>query len=254
MSWIYVLLSSLVEGFTEFLPISSTGHLIILDHFFKNLNTETVSSYNIFIQAGAILAVIHHYKKELLTNHKLLKNILFSFIPTAVVGLTFYSHIKEYFLNDITLVAISLIFGGFIIFILPKNNQGSTPLSKLTIFQSIIIGLVQSISIIPGSSRALATIVGGLVTNLNLKDSIKYSFLLAVPTILSATLLDLYKSREILLHQTQFSLHFLAGFVLSFLFAKFVVSKSILYISNLQNFYFFGYYRIVLGLALLLFL
>ena len=248
MSWIYVLLASIVEGLTEFLPISSTGHLILLNKLLNIEQTTLISSFNIFIQSGAILAVIHQYKNELTNNKKLLLNLLFSFLPTAIIGFTLYPFIKNYLLDNVFIISISLFVGGIIILLLPKTDNSG----KLTFKKSFIIGTFQSLSIVPGTSRALMSILGGLVTGQSLRDSIRYSFLLAVPTILSATLLDLYKSRQDLTNQTEYIPHFIVGFVLSFLFAKIVVSKLTNLISNYKNFYLFGFYRIILSLIILL--
>lgn len=240
-------LASLVEGLTEFLPVSSTGHLIILNKILKVDQNTLISSFNIFIQSGAILAVIQQYKKELTNNKNLIINLLVSFLPTAIIGVTLYPLIKHLFLDNIYLVSASLFVGGIIILFIPKTQTTS----KLNLKKSFIIGVFQSLSIIPGTSRALMAILGGIVTNQSLKESIRYSFLLAVPTILSATLLDLYQTRQDLINQINYLPHFIAGFLLSYIFARIVISKLINFISDIQNFRYFGYYRIILSLVIL---
>ena len=250
MSIFYVILASIIEGLTEFLPVSSTGHLIILDNLFKQTSPNLVSSFNIFIQAGAILAVIDLYKKELLANFKLIKLLFISFLPTALAGLLLYPTIKHYLLNNLFLVCLSLIVGGFVLLLIkaPKHPQN---LDQLKPDNAFVIGTFQVLSMIPGTSRALSAILGGIVSKLNLKDSIKYSFLLAIPTILAATILDLYKSRHLLADQSQYLPHFAFGFILSYLFAKIVITKFLSALSQHKSLRFFGVYRIFLGLFIL---
>lgn len=251
MSWIYVFLASTVEGLTEFLPVSSTGHLIILNFFQKIQNQELVSSYNIFIQSGAILAVLTHFFSEIKNNKNLIIKIISAFIPTALIGLFFYPFIKSYLLDNISIVAIALIAGGIVILLLPENNSQKT-ISSLKPQEAFLVGVFQAISIIPGTSRALASILGGLFAKLSLQESIKFSFFLAIPTILAATLLDLLKSSDLLIQQTSYVPHFLVGFILSFFIAKIVVSTFLKAINQYKYFKYFGYYRIALGLLLLL--
>lgn len=252
MSWIYVFLASMVEGLTEFLPISSTGHLIILNSFLKVENRNLISFFNIFIQSGAILAVAMHFFFELKNNKGLLIKIIFAFIPTAFIGFLLYPFIKNYLLDNITIVALALIAGGIIILLLPENNSSKT-INSLKPKEAFLIGIFQAISIIPGTSRALMSTLGGLFTKLSLQESIKFSFFLAIPIILAATMLDLLKSADLLMQQTSYAPHFLVGFILSFLVAKLVVSTFLKAINQYKYFKYFGYYRIALGLLLLLF-
>ncbi len=251
MSWIYVFLSSLIEGLTEFLPVSSTGHLIILNYFHKLNNQNLVSTFNIFIQSGAILAVISHFFSEFKNNKKLIAKIFLAFLPTALIGFLLYPFIKNYLLDNISIVALALIIGGIIILLLPENNSQKT-ISSLKPQEAFLVGVFQAISIIPGTSRALASILGGLFAKLSLIESVKFSFFLAIPTILAATLLDLIKSADLLIQQSSYASHFLVGFILSFLVAKVVVSTFLKVINQYRYFNYFGYYRIALGLLLLL--
>ncbi len=253
MSWIYTLLASLVEGLTEFLPVSSTGHLIILNHLHEFDSQNLVSTFNIFIQSGAILAVLARFFSELKNDKKLIVKIFSAFLPTAIVGLLLYPYIKSYLLDNIFIVALALIIGGVIILFLPEKVSPKT-ISDLSLKQTFLIGLFQSISVIPGTSRALTSILGGLITKLSLQESIKFSFFLAIPTILAATLLDLLKSSDLLVQQANYAPHFLVGFTLSFFVAKFVVSTFLKVINQYKYFKYFGYYRIALGLLLLLIL
>lgn len=247
MTWTYTALASLIEGITEFLPISSTGHLIILNHLLGVQESDLLSSFDIFIQLGAILAVVHIYYQEILQDKKIIKNILLSFIPTAIIGFTLYPFIKEYLLNNLPVTIFSLFAGGVLIFFLPKNPKTKNP----SAFDYFKIGLFQSVSVIPGTSRALMSIVGGLLSGLSLNESVKYSFLLAIPTIGAATALDLVKNRDFLLQNLSSAPYFIVGFILSFLVAKITI-KFFLNLVKTKDFKIFGYYRIILSLLLIL--
>ncbi len=246
MSWLYIFLASLVEGLTEFLPISSTGHLIILNHLLQIKSSPLISSFDIFIQLGAILAIVDLYLKELLQNKKQIFNLLISFFPTAIIGLLFYPLVKGFLFDNIAVLVIALTLGGILIFFLPRVKSSKKQLSYFEYFK---IGLFQSLSIIPGTSRALMTIAGGLYSGLDLAESIKYSFLLAIPTIGAATTLDLFKSRHVLLQSPQYFIYFLIGFVLSYLSAKFSV-KFFLNLVKSKGLKPFAYYRIILAIII----
>ncbi len=250
MNWTYVLLASITEGLTEFIPVSSTGHLIILNHALGIIDSSTISSFNLFIQLGAILAVVHLYYKDLIQSPKIITNLILSFLPTALVGLIFYPLIKNNFLNNLPLTIFSLFLGGVIIILLGKNLK-ETSKEEITATEALKIGLFQSLSIIPGTSRALASIVGGLASGLSLKQSIKYSFLLAIPTIAAATFFDLLQNKDALLAQTESAPFFLVGFFLSYLVAKLSLKYFLKVINNLENFSYFGYYRIFIAFLIL---
>lgn len=246
MTWTYTILASLIEGITEFLPISSTGHLIILNHLLGIKTSNLLSSFDIFIQLGAILAVVHLYYKDIIENKKIIINLIISFTPTAIVGFLLYPLVKNYLFDNLSIVSLSLFLGGIIIFLLPKNPKTK----NLTNIDYFKIGLFQSISIIPGSSRSLMTIIGGLLTGMNLNESIKYSFLLAIPTILAATGLDLLKNKDTLLQNTSSFPFFIVGFILSYLVAKLTI-KYFLNLVKTNDFKLFGYYRIVLAILII---
>lgn len=248
MNWFYVIIASIVEGITEFVPISSTGHLIILNHFLQIKDSPLISSFDIFIQLGAILAVFNLYHQELLKDKRQIVNLIASFIPTAIVGLVFYPFIKSYLFGNITITALNLFFGGLFIFILPKNKELKTP---LTIFNYFKIGLFQSLSVIPGTSRALMSIAGGLYSGLSFTESLKYSFLLAIPTIGAATALDLYKNRTLLVENPQNLVYFVVGFLLSFITAKFTL-QFFLKTTKEKGLAPYGYYRLLLATSLVL--
>jgi undecaprenyl-diphosphatase len=244
------LILSIVEGISEFLPISSTGHLVLTSQILNIPQTNFVKSFEIFIQLGAILAVVILYFKTLINNFKLWKNIVLAFIPSAILGLLFYHVIKAYLLGNIIVTLAALLLGGIVLIflekILPKRKNQVKDLDQLTPKQAILIGLAQSVSMIPGVSRSAATIVGGLFLGLNKKPATEFSFLLAIPTMMAATALDLFKS-DFAFSQDQV-LILLIGFVGAFITAMLAVKFFIQYIQN-HSLFAFGVYRIILALA-----
>jgi len=244
---IQTLTLSLVEGVTEFLPISSTGHLILTAQILNIPQTEFVKSFLIIIQLGAILAVITLYWKMLLDT-KMWPKIIAGFIPSAVVGLILYEFIKGYLFENSLITVVALFVGG-IIFILvelwDKNKEKSKDMNELTNLNAFVIGLFQAISIIPGTSRAGATIIGARVLGFQRKTAAEFSFLLAVPTMLGATTLDIYKTK---LDFTNYELFLLLiGFVASFIFALMAIKLLLSYLKN-HTFIIFGIYRIILAI------
>jgi undecaprenyl-diphosphatase len=246
------LLLGIVEGLTEFLPVSSTAHLIITSKFLNLSNMQYWNFFEVFIQAGAILAVATIYFQQAF-NLKLIKNIIFSFVPTALVGFFLYSIIKTVFFNSDLLIAVSLILFGIIFLILEKAiAKGkiiiNKELIKLDFWQAVIIGLAQSLAVVPGVSRAGAVLVAGLLLGYKREQVALYSFLLAVPTILAAAIFDLLKtdwsvvSSNIVLT--------LVGFVSAYLSALVVIKWFIGFLQK-NNLRIFGYYRIVVGLLIL---
>lgn len=255
MTILQVIILSIVEGITEFIPISSTGHLILTTHLLKIEPTPFHTSFEIAIQVGAIGAVIYLYIDKILKNPNLVKLIFASFIPTAVSGLIFYRIIKNFLLTNVSITVWALIIGGFIIIIiekiLQKKYSKKITVDELSTKQAIIIGLAQAISIIPGVSRAGATMIGGLLCGLSRGAAVEYSFLLAVPTILAATLLDLTNT-SYQFTSTQFSFLTL-GIVLSFLSAMITIRFLLNYVKS-NTLIPFGVYRIFLGLMFLFFI
>ncbi len=242
------LILGIMEGITEFLPISSTGHLILSSKLLGLSQSDFLKSFEIIIQLGAIASVIVLYSKSFL-NAEILKKLAVSFIPTGIVGLAFYKVIKTYFIGNESVVVWSLFLGGIFLIIfefLHKEPQNiSDDIETISYKNSFIIGLFQSIAIIPGISRSGATIIGGLLLGLKRKTIIEFSFLLAVPTMLAASGLDIVKN------STSFSMDqiglLLAGFFSAFLVA--IVSiKFLLGFIQKSNFIPFGIYRIVLAL------
>ena len=247
MNSLQALIFGIVEGITEFLPISSTGHLMLTAHAMGLDQTSFLKSFEIVIQFGAILSVVFLYWRSLLMNREILKRVIVAFIPTGLLGLTVYKLVKRYLLSSSTVVLWSLLIGGIFLIVfelLHKEKEDAVEdLSAIPYRTSVLIGLFQSIAMIPGVSRSAATIVGGLALGLKRKTIVEFSFLLAVPTMLAATGLDLVKNAG------QFSagqFHFLAiGFVVSF-FAALGAVKYLLSFIKSHTFIPFGIYRIIL--------
>lgn len=244
-----VLIFGIVEGITEFLPISSTGHLILTAHLLNFKQTEFLKSFEIFIQLGAILAVVVIYWRMLLTDRKVWKRIFVAFLPSACIGLALYRIFKAFLLGRSEIVLWSLFIGGalliiFELFYKEKEDAGDT-LDSISYKQSFYIGLFQSIAIIPGVSRSAATIVGGLCLGLKRKTIVEFSFLLAIPTMLAATALDLIKSANSFESGQLFILF--TGFLVSFAVAVAAIKFLLRFIKR-NNFILFGVYRICIAL------
>ena len=251
MNLFQTFLLSVVEGISEFLPISSTGHLILISNLLKISQTEFVKSFEIIIQLGAILAVLVIYFKKLIVNFKfdLWKKIIIAFIPSAVFGLFFYKFIKDYLIGNSLVVVISLLMGGIIMIIFEKKFKQKN--KKLKYFDYLIIGFFQIFSMIPGVSRAFATIFGGMIAGLNRKNATEFSFFLAIPTMFGATVLDLIKTDLSLWTNTNYSILSI-GFFTSFITAYMTVKILIKFVQN-NNYIGFGWYRIILALTFFLF-
>ncbi|MFH1291632.1 MAG: undecaprenyl-diphosphate phosphatase [bacterium] len=254
MSILQTIIFGIVEGVTEFLPISSTGHLILTADLLKISQTDFLKTFEISIQLGAILAVVVLYWRKLFVEVIVIKRIITAFIPTAVLGLAFYKIIKTYLMGNNSVVLWSLFLGGIflVIFelILQKKEkiceQEKGRLSDITYKQSVVIGIFQSIAMIPGVSRSASTVVGGLVMGLSRKTIVEFSFLLAVPTMAAATGLDLLKNAGSFSSSEFVSL--MIGFVISFLVALVAIKWLLNYIQK-HSFIAFGVYRIIVALA-----
>src|SRR3989338_6017013 len=252
------LILGIVEGLTEFLPISSTGHLIILGDLL-GYNDETSKVFKIVIQLGAILAVCWDYRVRLTKmvaglpddkpSQRFAAMLFIGFLPAAVLGLMFYSTIKTLLFNPIT-VATALIVGGFIILYVEKRayHPRINSVDEMRWPDALKVGFAQALAMIPGTSRSGATIMGGLVFGLSRKAAAEFSFFLAIPTMFAATAYDLYKNWGLL--RVDDLPVFAVGFVASFVAAMWAVKSFIRFISNL-TFVVFAWYRIVFGLIVL---
>lgn len=256
MNYFEAFIFSVVEGFSEFLPISSTGHLILTAKLLNVPQTEFVKSFEIIIQLGAILAVVFLYWKTVWENKKVWKPLFFAFIPTVVIGGLLYQFIKEFLIGNEYIVLFALLIGGVVMIAIERfwknNNHGKIEkIDNITPTSAIIIGLFQSISIVPGVSRAAATIIGAMLLGAKRKTAVEFSFLLAIPTMIAATGLDLVRS-DFSFTSYEWSL-LGVGFIGSFIVALAAVKFFIRYIQH-HTFIPFGIYRIILALLFFLFI
>ena len=244
----------IIEGVTEFLPISSTGHLLLGAHLLEIAHVEFVKTFEIAIQLGAILAVITLYPKRLLMDRATITRVITGFIPTAVLGLLFYKIIKTYLLGDVRIVLAALFLGGIFILFFEhfKKTEGTKTIVDLSLSEAAAIGALQAVAFIPGVSRSVATIFGGLWNGLSRKEAVEFSFFLAVPTMAAATGLDLLKNYELLLAPENIQ-SLLMGFVVSFLVALCAIKFLVRFVST-HRFKVFGYYRIGIALIFLCFI
>lgn len=249
------LILGIIEGITEFLPVSSTFHLLFANQILNIQITEFVKTFDVVIQTGAILAVVFLYAKELLKNKNYIKVLLVSFIPTAIAGFLLRDIVKDNFFENSTLMLTAFIGVGFLLIIYEKFNKKTLTkvLSELNYKDAIIIGACQAFALVPGVSRAGAVILVMLILRYKRVDATKYSFLLAVPTIMAAGVFDLLKTPpEALLSQNNWLMLFLVGFTTAFITAYFSLKIFIKFVAT-NSFTVFGVYRIVIGVILLLY-
>ena len=243
---------SIIEGLTEFLPVSSTGHMILASAVMKIQETEFLKTFEIAIQLGAILAIVLMYIKRFLQSIEIYLKLAIAFIPTAIVGFLAYGFIKSVLFSPMV-VSVSLIIGGIILIIIDKRiiSRTSTTetLEKIPYKNAFYIGLIQCLSMIPGTSRAAATIVGGVFNGLDKKQATEFSFLLAVPTMFAATGYDLLKTP---VHFTSHEILLLAIGLIGAFISAWIAVKIFLSIVEKYGFKHFGYYRIAIGIIFLL--
>ena len=256
-----IIFVSIVEGITEFLPVSSTGHMIIVENYIKIFeNREFAKAFMVMIQFGAILSVVVYFfkdiwpfygeKSEQKKRWKLWSKVLVGVLPAGVLGLLFDDYIEAKFFNS-KVVAITLIFYGIILIFIEKyTNRGGkeSNIENLTYKTAFIIGLFQCLAMIPGTSRSAATIIGGLMFGLTRAVAAEFSFFLAIPIMAGATLLKLIKNGVTFTGVEWLSL--IIGNVIAFVVALGVIKLFMSYIKN-RDFRLFGYYRIVLGILVL---
>lgn len=252
------IIMGIVEGVTEFLPISSTGHLIVVGDLINFHNDGRV--FEIAIQLGAILAVVVEYRQKFTQvargmfsdaqAQRFIFNLLIAFLPAAVVGVLFIALIKTYFFNALS-VATMLILGGVVILWAERRKHAIRVMDvdQMTWKDALKVGLFQVMSMIPGTSRSGATIIGGLFIGLDRKVAAEFSFFLAVPTMFAATFYDIYKHRE-LLEMGDFPM-FAAGFITAFISAWIAIRTLVRYVAN-HSYEIFAWYRIAFGLFILI--
>lgn len=249
----------IVEGLTEFLPVSSTGHLILAGDLL-DFTDEKAKLFSIVIQVGAILAVCWEYRRKLAVvicglhrdaqARKFVMNLVVAFMPLAMLGLAFGKQIKAVLFKPIP-VALAFIIGAFVIIWAEKREHKIRvhDVDDLTVLDALKLGIAQAFALIPGTSRSGATIIGGLLFGLSRKAATEFSFFLAIPTLVVASLYDLYKHRD-LLHGESDVLLFAVGLIASFISAIIAVKGLLRYISQ-HNFIIFAWYRIVFGIVVL---
>jgi undecaprenyl-diphosphatase len=244
------LILGIVEGITEFLPISSTGHLILAGELL-NASDERWNVFNIVIQTGAMLAVVWEYRSRFFRiDLSLYGNLVVAFIPAAVLGLLFAKYIKSYLFHAVP-VALAFIVGGVIILVVEnrKFQPRVASAQAMTWLDALKVGIAQCFALIPGTSRSGATIIGGMLFGLSRKAATEFSFFLAVPTLVAAGLYDLWKHRDLL--SAADAPVFAVGSIVSFVSAFVVIRWLIRYVAT-HDFKPFAWYRIAFGLVVLL--
>ena len=254
MTLIEAITLGIVQGLTEFLPISSTGHMILVEHLLGIGATDMVKTFDIVIQVGAILAVALLYWKTFIRSLRVILLVIAAFIPTGIIGLLLHGFVRT-LLGSTQVVSWALLLGGLFLIVFEyfhrENESATGNIEAITVKQALIIGAFQSIAIIPGVSRAAATIVGGLLLGLKRKTIVEFSFLLAIPTMLAASVLDLLKTGSAISGQD--ALMIAVGFITSFIVAIIAIRWFLTYIRN-HTFTSFGIYRVIVGLLCLLLL
>lgn len=251
MTFIQAIIIAIIEGITEFLPVSSTGHMILAQSLMDVKDPEFAKTFEIVIQLGAILAVLLLYIKRFFVGINIYLKLFVAFLPTGIIGLLAYKMIKHYLFNPFT-VSISLILGGVVLILLDKwsaeKKSEYKEVEDITYAGAVKIGLIQCVSMIPGVSRAAATIFGGVFSGFDRKQAAEFSFLLAIPTMFAASGYDLLKEKDNI-HSDDITILLLGGLV-AFLVAIVAVKAFVTFL-NKYGFKHFGYYRIILGVLFL---
>ncbi|MEZ4944304.1 MAG: undecaprenyl-diphosphate phosphatase [Cyclobacteriaceae bacterium] len=253
MSLFQSIILAIVEGLTEFLPVSSTGHMIIVSSLMGIASDSFTKTFTVAIQLGAILSVVVLYWKRFFVSLSFYYKLLVAFMPAAVFGLLFNDYIDA-LLERVEVVAVTLILGGIVFIFIDKifKDTDEKENNEVTYAKALKIGFFQTIAMVPGVSRSAATIIGGMTQKLNKKTAAEFSFFLAVPTMFAATaykLLQFYRegnsfgANEIVL--------LLVGNVVAFIVAMFAIKSFISFLTR-HGFKWFGYYRIIVGVLILI--
>ena len=250
MSWLQALILAIVEGLTEFLPVSSTGHMILTEGIMGMKSDDFIQAFIINIQFGAILAVVVLYWKRFFQSLKFYYKLFVAFLPAAFFGLLLNDYIDQ-LLESVYVVAVMLILGGIVLVFVDKWFQNTSENGKddTTYKNALVIGLFQVLAMVPGVSRSAATIIGGMVEKLNKKAAAEFSFFLAVPTMMAASGYKLLKNHDAITFDNVGLLLF--GNVIAFIVAMLAIKSFISFLTS-HGFKVFGYYRIVVGLIILL--
>ncbi len=249
MDYLQALIFAVIEGVTEFLPVSSTGHLVLASSLLNIEQTAFIKSFEIFIQLGAIVAVIVLFWRKLMQGREVWIRVFIAFLPTAIVGFLLYKIIKDILLGNNFITVLALFIGGILLILIElmhkEKDTFTSSIEQLNLKNAFLIGLAQSLSVIPGVSRSAASIIGAMLLKTKRKTAVEFSFLLAIPTMLAATSYDLIKSD---LKFTQQEIGILTvGFIGSFVVALVVVRWFLAFVQK-NNFIYFGIYRILVAL------
>lgn len=251
MTIIEAIIVAIVEGVTEFLPVSSTGHMIIVQSVLGIPSSDFVKAFTINIQFGAILSVIILYWKRFFQSVNFYLKLFVAFIPAAIIGFLLGDYI-DMLLENVVVVAVSLVAGGVILLFVDKwFKQTDESKSDVGFGEAIKIGLFQCIAMIPGVSRSAATIIGGMSQKLSRKNAAEFSFFLAVPTMFAASAYKLVKNYEVF-DSSNIKILIL-GNIVAFIVAMIAIRSFITFLQK-RGFKLFGYYRIILGLIILILL
>lgn len=250
LSVVHSVILGAVEGITEFLPISSTAHLMLATRALGIPFSAFTKTFTIAIQSGAILAVVVLYWKTLFRWQTICK-LMVAFIPTGIIGLALYPFVSGLALENISLVLTALALGGAFLVVF-EHTHASKPLTSISEYisyrQAIGIGFAQSLAIIPGVSRAAATVIGGMAMGISRKAMVEFSFVLAVPTMFAATGLDLLKHYSLFTHNEFATLAI--GFITAFLTSLIAITWLLNFVRT-HSFASFGWYRIGLVVIVL---
>lgn len=250
MTTFEAIIIAIVEGITEFLPISSTGHMIITEAILGTTIDEFTKAFTVSIQFGAILSVIVLYWKRFFQSLDFYYKLFVAFLPAAILGFALDKYI-DMMLGSVTVVAITMLLGGIVLLFVDKWFNKTTRDQEMTYTQALKIGFFQCISMIPGVSRSAATIVGGMSQKLTRTTAAEFSFFLAVPTMFAASVFKLFNCYQVI---TPDKIQILIiGNVVAFVVAMLAIKFFISYLTK-HGFKLFGYYRIVVGLVILILL
>jgi undecaprenyl-diphosphatase len=256
MTFLEAIILAIIEGLTEFLPISSTGHMIIASTMMGNAADDFVKLFTVAIQFGAILSVVVVYFQKFIQTFRFYLLLAAAFVPTGIIGLLAKKHIDT-LLENVTVVAWTLLLGGIVLLFVDRffaDNETQQKEKPIDFKTAMIIGTIQSIAMVPGVSRSAATIIGGLSQKLTRKAAAEFSFFLAVPTMFAATLKSMYDEKELLLQSggREWGL-LLVGNLVAFVVAYLAIKSFIAFLQK-KGFRAFGWYRIVLGASMLILL
>lgn len=248
MTYIEALILAVIEGITEFLPVSSTGHMVIASTFMGISKNALAKNFEVIIQLGAILSVVVLYWRTFFTSFKFYLKLAFAFLPAAVAGFLLGNYI-DILLENVWVVVATLFLGGIVLIFVDRWFKHANEIKEQEVswMQSLKIGCFQCIAMIPGVSRSAATIIGGMSVGLNRKTAAEFSFFLAVPTMLGATAKKLMDSYKTIQHHDMVVLLF--GSFVAFVVAMFAIRAFIGFL-NKHGFKWFGYYRIALSVVL----